>query len=74
MTTGEVHRVISIDEIRLACNFVVPIVATEDYVTGCHLAHSEYFRSWAVLTARIPLSEVVVADGEPGLGKTGERS
>ena len=57
--TGEVHRVVFVDGIRIAKGVHVLIACTEEHVIGWYLARSENSRSWGALMRKIPPPEVV---------------
>lgn len=66
--TGEVHRVVFVDGIRIARNVCVLIASTERHVIGWYLARSENSRAWKALMAPIPPPDMVVTDGGTGFG------
>lgn len=67
--TGEVHRVVFVDGIRIARNVCVLIASTERHVIGWYLARSENSRAWKALMAPIPPPDMVVTDGGTGFEK-----
>ncbi len=67
--TGEVHRVVFVDGIRIARNAVALIASTEGRVIGWYLARSENSRAWSALMSPIPPPDVVVTDGGTGFEK-----
>ena len=71
--TGEVHRVVFVDGIRIARDVVVLIASTEEHVIGWCMARSESSRSWAALMAAIPPPDVVVCDGGTGFERARRR-
>jgi hypothetical protein len=71
--TGEVHRVVFVDGIRIAKGVHVLIACTEEHVVGWYLAKSENSRSWGALMRKIPPPEVVVCDGGSGFEKARKR-
>lgn len=69
LPTGEVHRVVLVDGIRIARGVHVLIASSEEHVLGWYLARSENSRAWSALMAPIPEPEVVVTDGGSGFEK-----
>ena len=67
--TGEVHRIVFVDGIRIAKNVFVLIACTEKHVVGWYLARSENSKSWGALMRKIAPPEVVVCDGGCGFEK-----
>ena len=67
--TGEVRRVVFVDDIHLAGKAVVPVARSEEYVLGWYVARSESSAAHRALMARIAPPDVVVTDGGSGFQK-----
>ena len=72
--TGEVHRVVFVDGLRIAGNAHVLIASTDEHVIGRYLAKSENSRAWAALMSPIPPPDVAVTDGGPGFEKARKKA
>lgn len=63
----EVHHVVFVDGIYLACNVVVLIACTKKHVLGWYVAKGEYSGAWQALFDRIAPPDVVICDGGSGI-------
>ncbi|WP_283171742.1 IS1249 family transposase [Curtanaerobium respiraculi] len=72
--TGEVHRVVFVDGIRIAKNVHILIASTDEDVLGWYLARSENSRAWSALMAPTPEPDMVVTDGGSGFEKARKRT